>query len=46
MLADLKRGRVDAVIAWHPDRLHRRPVELESFIDLVEAADAVVKTCR
>jgi DNA invertase Pin-like site-specific DNA recombinase len=45
MLTDLKRGRVNAVIAWHPDRLHRRPVELEPFIDVVEAAEAVVKTC-
>lgn len=45
MLADLQRGRVDAVLAWHPDRLHRRPVELEPFIDVIEAAGAVVKTC-
>jgi hypothetical protein len=45
MLADLKSGRVNAVIAWHPDRLHRRAVELEPFIDVVEAAEAVVKTC-
>ena len=26
-----------AVVAWHPDRLHRSPVELEGFIDLVQA---------
>jgi DNA invertase Pin-like site-specific DNA recombinase len=43
MLAELKRGRVNAVIAWHPDRLHRRPVELEPFIDVVEAADALAR---
>lgn len=45
MLEDLKSGRANAVVAWHPDRLHRRPVELEPFIDVIEAAGAVVKTC-
>lgn len=35
---------VDAVVAWHPDRLHRSPVELEGFIDAVEAAHAEVAT--
>lgn len=32
MLADLGDGRRDAVIVWHLDRLHRRPVELEGFV--------------
>lgn len=36
MTADIKAGRIDAVIAYHVDRLIRRPVELEAFIDLVE----------
>ena len=27
---------MDAVIAWHPDRLHRRPAELEPFIEIIE----------
>jgi DNA invertase Pin-like site-specific DNA recombinase len=44
-LLDALQGRtVDAVIAWHPDRLHRRPVELEAFIDAVEGAGASVLT--
>src|SRR4051794_33759420 len=30
-------GTYDALVVWHPDRLHRSPAELESFIDLVEA---------
>lgn len=33
MLADIAEGRRDAVIVWHLDRLHRRPIELEQFAD-------------
>jgi len=33
MLTDLAEGRRDGVIVWHMDRLHRRPVELERFVD-------------
>lgn len=44
MLADLRAGTVDGVIAWHPDRLHRQPRELEHFMDVVDAAGAPVST--
>ncbi len=37
MLADLEAGRRDAVICVDLDRLTRRPVELESFMDLADA---------
>ena len=33
MLSDLAEGRRDGVIVWHMDRLHRRPAELERFVD-------------
>jgi site-specific DNA recombinase len=36
MLADIRAGRVDAVIVWDLDRLYRRPIELEEFIDLAD----------
>src|SRR3954447_10657503 len=36
MLADIAAGRLDGVVAWDLDRLHRRPVELEHFIDLAD----------
>lgn len=36
LLADIERRRVDAVAVWALDRLHRRPVELERFIDLAD----------
>lgn len=38
MLADISEGRRDGVIVWHMDRLHRRPVELERFVDTCTAA--------
>lgn len=44
LLNDLRERRIDAVVAWHPDRLHRAPRELEDFIDVVERAGATVAT--
>jgi site-specific DNA recombinase len=29
LLGEVKAGDIDAVIAWHTDRLHRSPAELE-----------------
>jgi DNA invertase Pin-like site-specific DNA recombinase len=34
MLADLNEGKATVVIAWHTDRLHRSPTELEEYINL------------
>ena len=36
MLADIKAGTINAVIAWHPDRLHRRAAELERYISVCD----------
>ncbi len=36
LLADVEVGKVDAVVVWALDRLHRRPAELERFIDLAD----------
>lgn len=38
MLRDLGDGRRDAVIVWHLDRLHRRPIELEEFVQVCTRA--------
>lgn len=46
MLADAEAGRLDAIVAWHTDRLQRSPRELEEFIDLVERKGMVVQTVR
>jgi site-specific DNA recombinase len=32
MLDAIRAGRVGAVLAWHTDRLHRSPLELEDYI--------------
>lgn len=44
MLEAAKRGRIAGIIAWHTDRLHRRTVELEEFIQVVEDNDVQVQT--
>lgn len=38
MLATIGRGEVDAVLVWHLDRLHRRPLELEEFVQVCTQA--------
>ncbi|WP_270886597.1 recombinase family protein [Pedococcus sp. 5OH_020] len=36
MLGALEAGEVDAVVVWDLDRLTRRPIEIEHFIDLAD----------
>lgn len=36
LLDDIAEGLVDAVVVWDLDRLHRRPIELEEFLDLAD----------
>jgi site-specific DNA recombinase len=44
LLEAIKSGERDGLIAWHPDRLHRSPRELEDFIDLLETTGIPVGT--
>lgn len=46
MLSEIESGTLDAVVTWHPDRLHRSPKELEHFIDVVEKSGAAVATVQ
>jgi site-specific DNA recombinase len=46
LLDAITTGTVTAVIAWHPDRLHRSPKELEHFIDLLERKRVQVQTVQ
>ncbi len=46
MLAELEAGAATAVLAWHPDRLHRSPRELERFIDVCERRHVAVATVQ
>jgi site-specific DNA recombinase len=38
MLADVADGLRDGVVVYHPDRLTRRPLELEQFLEVVTTA--------
>lgn len=46
LLDDVRDGTVDGLVAWHTDRLHRSPKELETFIDLLESRDVAVQTVK
>lgn len=46
MLDDLDQGAATIVIAWHTDRLHRSPTELEEYIDLSERRGVNTHTCQ
>ncbi len=46
MLDDIRSGRIDGVVTWHEDRLHRRPLELETFIEVIEATGCQVATVQ
>jgi DNA invertase Pin-like site-specific DNA recombinase len=46
MLRGVTRGEFGAVVAHYADRLHRSPVELERFIDVVNAARVQVVTIK
>jgi DNA invertase Pin-like site-specific DNA recombinase len=44
LLADIRAGKVDAVVVWDLDRLHRRPIELEEFINLADEKHLALAT--
>lgn len=40
VVAAIRRGEADVLVAWHPDRITRAPRELEDVIDLLNGKDA------
>lgn len=36
LLKDLKQGKIDGIIAWHPDRLARNSIESGKIIDMLD----------
>jgi site-specific DNA recombinase len=46
MLATMAAGGVDVVLAWHTDRLHRSPLELEEYISLSEKHRVTTRTVQ
>jgi site-specific DNA recombinase len=46
LLTAMKNKEIDAVIAWHTDRLHRSPKELEEFISICETSNIHIETVQ
>jgi DNA invertase Pin-like site-specific DNA recombinase len=46
LLTDVKAGRVDVVVAWHPDRLNRTSGELERYMAICKPLGVTTKTVR
>ena len=46
MLDDIGAGQLDAVVAWHTDRLHRSPTELEEYITVCETHGVPTHTVK
>lgn len=46
LLAAIENGAAEAVIVWHPDRLHRSPAELEGYIAVVDPRGIPTATVR
>lgn len=44
LLADVEAGKLDVVIAWHPDRLHRDVEEHEQWIKLIRKTKVRIVT--
>jgi DNA invertase Pin-like site-specific DNA recombinase len=44
MLADIEAGTIGAVVAWDLDRLHRRPLELEHFMEVADSHHIALAT--
>lgn len=44
MLTAIEDGKIQAILAYHPDRLHRRNSELENFVNFVEHHGTEIQT--
>lgn len=46
MLQNVRDGNLDAILAWHSDRLYRRLLDLAEFLETVEQHGTQVETCK
>jgi len=46
LLDDVRSGAIQAIVTWHPDRMHRNLTDLEEFIKVVEAAGCRVEALK
>jgi DNA invertase Pin-like site-specific DNA recombinase len=46
LLSQIRAADIEAVIAWHTDRLHRSPVELEAYVTACETHGVITQTVK
>jgi site-specific DNA recombinase len=46
LLAAIKAGELDAIVAWHTDRLYRKLEDLQELIDAIEKQKVTVRTVQ
>jgi DNA invertase Pin-like site-specific DNA recombinase len=46
LLGLIEQGEVDAIVAWHPDRLYRRSADLVRLVDAIDRQQLQVRTVR
>lgn len=46
MMADVEAGLIDCIVAWHPDRLYRRAVDLGPLVDVCKKHNTQIATVR
>jgi site-specific DNA recombinase len=46
LLTQIRYGDIDAVLAWHTDRLHRSPVELEAYVVACEKHGVITHSVK
>lgn len=46
MLDDIRSGLIDCIIAWHPDRLYRKAVDLGELVDVCKEHNTQIATAR
>jgi site-specific DNA recombinase len=46
MLNDIRAGLIDSIIAWHPDRLYRKAVDLGELVDVCKEHNTQIATAR
>jgi site-specific DNA recombinase len=46
MLADIDAGTIDAIVAWHPDRLYRKVPDLGELVDVCKRNNTAIATVK
>ncbi|WP_345699137.1 recombinase family protein [Kitasatospora terrestris] len=46
LLHGIRTGQIDAVLAWHTDRLYRRLPDLEDLVKAVQERNVMIRTCK